>query len=51
MNDIVCKVLQSGELPCARDEDRYEEETGRKICSDYQIVGICAAGSGMNAVE
>ena len=36
VNDTVSEVLQSGELPVpgARDEDRYEEQTGRKICLD-----------------
>ena len=46
MNDIVSKVLQSGELPEMRTD------TGRRRAAKYvQIVGIRGAGSGMNAVE
>ena len=46
MNDIVGKVLQSGELPEMRTD------TGRRRAAKYvQIVGIRAAGNGMNAVE
>ena len=48
MNDIVSKVLQSGELPVPE----MRTDTRRRRAAKYvQIVGICAAGSGMNAVE